>query len=1351
MEQSPPEGFRLSPQQHRLWLLQEGEGGRVYGAGCVAVLVGPLRVDVLKSALDQLAQHCEILRTTFQCLPGMTLPVQVIHEDPLYRYGESDAVAWETGQTRAEVGRLLAHTSYDLEQGPLFGLALRKLSPRENLLVMTLPALLADGPTMENLLQLLAQFYATALASSDRGQSFSEEMLQYADVAQWLHELLEVEDAGAGKAHWQNASSISGLRGRLSLEREPPLPQPGFQPATLAFEVAPDLARDLRALAARQDKPVATVLLAGWQLWLLHHLDWTKTAVSVTGTGRNYEELVEVSGLLAKELPLAVDPEEAAHATFLEWLESVSQSLKRAEQWQEYYQWSSLAKASAGGEEVEDSVYFHPFAFGEQTYGSGYDAAGVRFRMERRFAQIDRYKLKLLCEDGPSERLELALAYDPAIFAEELILLYRDQLLTLLHQIPRSHGERAAKLSLLSENERRAILGEFNDTATPYPRDQTVHRCFSARVTGGAGGYPVVYEEGNGEVSLPLADLERRARWLAQELVRRGIGPADVVGLLLHRSAQAAVAIMGILGTGAAYLPLDPALPEERLGYLLEDSAAGALITRGSLIERIAHPPERTICLDRLSIDSESDTPSWPPPSPCLGSDLPAYIIYTSGSTGLPKGCRITHRSALNYLFWVKNSYIPHQDAGYFGLFTSLSFDFTLTTILGALLFGQGLHIYPPERDIPAILSHAFSGQTPIDTIKLTPSHIGLLEHLNPRESNIRTIILGGEALSAQQVTVLRRIAPAASIFNEYGPTEATVGCILKKIDSEQAPILIGKPIANCQAYVLDVLDRLAPIGVMGDLVLAGDSLARGYDNRPDLTAARFVPSPFGLGERWYRSGDLARRMANGELEFLGRGDQQVKIRGFRIELGEVEARLLEVSWVRQAVVNTQAEAPGEARLLAYLVPGQKPEEPENALLEYLNAKLPEYMIPAAFLFMEKLPLTANGKVDRAALPSPEKLRRGLGSRYLAPRDAVERELVQIWERVLKRYPIGIRDTFFELGGHSLLAVQIMSRIQACFDLTIPLALLFQSPTIEELAVSLRRQDVALDWHPLVPIQPHGARPPLFLMPGAGGNVVYFHHLAQRLGSDQPVYGLQSVGLDGRSEPLTDVGAIAALYIEKIREVQARGPYYLGGHSFGARVASEMVQQLTRVGERVALLAVFDTTAPVFALELLGLDWDETRWMVQIAMEIEHFLGKKLGITHELLRPLAQEQQLDLLVERLKAADWWPAAADPIQIRGFMRVYKSNRQTQYVVSGEPHPVRIALFRAEKSDEDDEVLNEGMVAARRDSAWGWAAFSDQPVDVHDVPGDHVTMMTEPHVKCLAKYLKARLDAFFEGTE
>jgi amino acid adenylation domain-containing protein len=720
----------------------------------------------------------------------------------------------------------------------------------------------------------------------------------------------------------------------------------------------------------------------------------------------------------------------------------------------------------------------------------------------------------------------------------------------------------------LDRQQREKILIERNSTRSEYP-DVCVHQLFEYQASRTPEAQAVLFD---GE-SLSYSELDNRSNLLAQYLGNCGVKPGVLVGLCVNRSLDMVVALMGILKAGGAYVPLDPAYPKQRLQLILEDSQVSVLITESSLLQML---PAHSACVVLLDgHDLLVSTKNERPPEHVQPADL-AYVIYTSGSTGKPKGVQIEHRSVVNLLTSMAGRPGFSREDTLLAV-TTLSFDIAGLEIYLPLITGGRLLIASREVSSDGVRLQMLLDEFGVTVMQATPATWRLLLAAGWKGNARLKVLVGGEALSLELARNL--VSRCASVWNVYGPTETTIWSAVYKVTGrEEGSVPIGMPIANTEFHILDPELRPVQIGSEGELCIGGDGLARGYLKRPELTAEKFISDPFAVSRqaRLYRTGDLARFRADGNVEFLGRMDHQVKIRGFRIELGEIESILETHPDVQQAVVIAQEDSHGEKRLIAYVVAIAGRSHSVAELRGHLRRNLPEYMVPAAFVKLEQLPQTPNGKVDRRALPAPKPADLQLSDVFVAPRDAVERKLVSLWERVLGINPIGVKTNFFELGVHSLQAAQLFFEISKAFAKDLPISLLFKAPTIEELAGFVRPEGAAANFGTLIAIQPKGSKPPFFCVHGGAGSTLFLHTLAGHLGPNQPFYGFESEGMDGRPIQHTSIESMAAYYIEKMRQVQSEGPYYIGGYCFGGLVAFEMAQQLRHVGEQAAIVAMFN-------------------------------------------------------------------------------------------------------------------------------------------------------------------------------
>ncbi len=1028
------EGVRLSPQQRRLWSLQQADQNQSYRACCAILIEGALSRPVFNSALQSVVARLEVLRTVFQRLPGMATPIQVVTQPDVLDPDEHDLTALAPAEQEAVIERLFneaRHIPIDFEQGPLAYFSLILISADRHLLIVSLPSLCADTAALRILLQEISSAYEAAVL----GEQLPEVLVQYADLSEWQNELFEGDDTKAGRDYWLKQDHTAWSILTLPSKRQT-LPQTDFEPCTHLIPIDASLFRELQTLAARHETSLQTLLAACWQILLWRLTKQPELTVGVYSDGRNYEELQDAFGLFAKFLPLACHLEESTLLGDL--LRQLDESRLELSKWQDCFAWDHIS-------DLAD--WFIPACFEWDRQVEDCHSAGLSFSIFRQYVCFDRFELKLSCFQREAE-LTAELHYDAGSFDVEEIARLAEQFQTLLADVVCRPHVAIGELKIVSDAERQRLLQEFNETTVPYPDEKCVHQVFEAQVERNAGAVALICED----QELTYGELNARANQLAHHLRRLGVGPEVLVGLCVERSVEMIVGLLGILKAGGVYVPLDPAFPTARLKQILSDAQPPVVLTQAHLAAGL--PPHEGQCLrlddDWAAIADESDEN----PSVAITSKNLVYVIYTSGSTGIPKGVAVEHKQLLNYTHAVLERLALPLPAS-FATASTFAADLGNTAIFPALCSGGCLNVILPERfSDPEALADYLS-QHPVDCLKIVPSHLAALLDCSRPESILpgRRLILGGEASGWALVEKLRTLAPDCRILNHYGPTETTVGVLTYllddlPVDSRSATLPLGYPLANVQVYVLDARLEPVPIWATGEVYIGGANVTRGYYHSPEQTAAKFVANPFAKepGGRLYRTGDLARYLPDGAIEFLGRRDHQVKIRGFRIELGEIEATLSSHPLVQQSIALVSDE-----RLVTYVVPAQEPAPAVDELRRWLSERLPHYMVPATFLILESVPLTPSGKVDRLALPAPA----ASAQVFVPPRTTIEEVVAGIWMEVLKVGQVSIHDHFFEIGGHSLLATQVISRLRAIFQIEIPVRRLFEHPRLAELAAAV--------------------------------------------------------------------------------------------------------------------------------------------------------------------------------------------------------------------------------------------------------------------------------------------------------
>ncbi|MEH2456005.1 non-ribosomal peptide synthetase [Nostoc sp.] len=1033
------QGFQLSPLQKRLWLLQQNSS--VYLTNCAILIEDNLQVNILKASLQKVIDRNEILRTSFHKTRGIKIPIQVVENHVCLSWNEITF-------SEADIDNLLQEFSQqniDWQKSSLLHTTLIKLSDNKHILLVNLPTMCADLASLNNLLAEISYCYSASLLGDD----LTDEQLQYADISAWQNELIEAEETLARRKYWQQLEISTFDTFKLSFEHQFSQEQE-FKPQFLKLSIPSELINKIEGIVQSNQSSTSVFFLACWLILLWRLTDESKPTIGLGCNGRNYEELKAAIGLLSKYLPLSCELTESDH--FSDILNKISASTDELTEWQESFAWEQIAETNQDNTEQP----FFPFCFDFEEAASHYNAGDILFTIYKKYACIDRFKVKLACDRTRDHTVNAEFHYDTNLFFQADIQRLANQWQTLLMSAITNPSATISQLNILSDHERQQILIDFNNTQTTELQYECIHHWFEEQCNSTPDNIAVVFED----QQLTYQELNTRANQLAHYLQKLGVKPDVLVGIYLERSFWMVIGLLGILKAGAAYVPLDPSYPAERQAYIIADTHTPLVLTQQHLAAGLATDKVQLLCIDSdWSVIAEEKTENLV--TQTTYENL-AYVIYTSGSTGKPKGTLITHQGLVNYLSWCTQAYTVEQGSGTL-VHSPLGFDLTVTSLFSPLLVGRQVELLPENQGIEA-LSCALRRSSNLSLVKITPSHLELLKgQLSPEEvaNCTRAFIIGGENLLAEKLVFWQDFAPDTMLINEYGPTETVVGCCVYQVPNNQrdsGSIPIGKPIANTQLYVLDKHWQPVPIGVVGELYIAGLGLARGYLNRPELTAQKFIPNPFSnkAGERLYKTGDLACYRPDGTLEFLGRIDNQVKIRGFRIELGEIEAVLDQHPEVEELVVIAHEDVDNEKRLVAYLVVKQQPGPSTSELRRYLLEKLPAYMVPAAFIKLDALPLTPNGKVDYRALPEQAQL--DLEENYMAPQSELEQIITNIWQELLHVEKVGIHHNFFDIGGHSLLMVQVHSKLQKVLNRDISMLNMFEFPTISKFAKYLSQE-----------------------------------------------------------------------------------------------------------------------------------------------------------------------------------------------------------------------------------------------------------------------------------------------------
>lgn len=1291
-------------------------------------LIGALDEAALERALNLVIARHEPLRTTFSLedddvhqVIADTLEVSL----PVVRIQAArDEDVW--AQLHEALERDGARP-FDLAAGPLMRPTLYRVDATTHALTLILHHTVFDGWSVGILLDELGAFYDAVTAGRQADLPALE--IQFADFAEWQRERLDSEASRPGLDYW--GRQLEGAPRHIALPFDRPAGPGTARRGRIVRATAPVALRaELGTLCRTEHCTLFMVLMSAFAVVLHRYARQSDVLIGTPVAGRTREEFESLIGVFINTVLIRSRVDDTT--TFSDLVRLIRTATLDAQTHQDipFDRVQDLMQRDGGGDRFQLQVLLALQSATPEPKGFGGLDVSL-FWGHNGTAKNDLF-LNLI-DDSAGLRYELE--YDCDLFDESTARRLLDSFEVVLEAAAAGPGTPIVVMPILSDDD-RSLMARTNATAAPYPSDATVHALFEAQTARTPDRLAVAF----GDRRCSYAELNRRANRIAQTLRRHGAGPGMLVGLCVTRSDEMVAAVLGVLKSGAAYVPIDPNYPAERIALVLEDSGAPLLLTEAALAPSLPASRAEVILLEDLDATSE------PVAGPEATAEDLAYVLYTSGSTGRPKGVEVPHRAFVNFLVAMQKEPGFSQHDWLLAV-TTLSFDIAGLELLLPLVSGGSLTVAPWDAVMDPRQLQALLEGSRITVMQATPITWRMLLEAGWAGNHDLTILCGGEAMPSELAAALR--SRCAALWNMYGPTETTIWSLVRRIVDDT--IDIGTPIANTDVVVVDDHMQPAPVGVPGELLIGGDGLARGYHGRADLTADRFVAHPIFPVRRAYRTGDLCRWRADGRIDYLGRLDHQVKIRGFRIELGEIETQLAQHQDVRQAVVVAREDRPGDRRLVAYVTvtPGAAPSS--EALRAHLARTLPEYMLPSAFVTMHVLPQTPNGKIDRKALPEPTGDVAAVAEAFVAPRTPTEEQLAAVWSQVLEMPRIGTTDNFFHLGGHSLMAIRLFARIRDVMELELPFGLLLQHPTIGALAAAIDQQrGMRSDAPPvsaLTALRPTGSRPPIFFTHGIGGEVWSFTALTRHLGDDQPVYGLQPVH-DPAGHELSVVD-IAGRYIQEIRTVSPRGPYLLGGHCAGAAVAFEMARQLRAAGEDVGLVAVIDY------------------WLVDT-------IDRRLHVrTVDFLRNLPRWIQDDLVrvspatvwgrvksAGRILAAKWRraltrsePSDAGPsIDIRDRLGMW---RFPDYQVAALERAFKMFQeYKPQPYDGDILLIRARtlpLFPVRVAPDMGWRSIVSGAVTIRDVAGSHETILQEPLVEGVAAVLREQVDRVMsEGT-
>ena len=1317
--------FPMSFAQQGMWLLQQMlPDPAAYNVPKAFRFSGRVDREHVRASLRVISERHEVLRTGLvmqwedlvqQVADAKDFPLPWREVDLRSTAIPERASVWQ------QVLEEEARRAFDLAEAPLWRILWIQLAEDDQVLAFTFHHSIMDESSVRLLFQELSCLYHAG--GNEELAGLPELPMQYADFAIWQRERLRGKEMEAQRNFW--SEQLRDLPPDLDLRCGIPKPlHRSGRGAIQSFRLAGEVAARLNVLSREENATSFMTALAAYQVWLYRFTGQDDLVVATPITGRERREFQNLIGFFLNTLPIRCRMK--GHQGFEEILRQVRQTVLDAFDHARLPFEEMVELAVKEREAHSQPLHQVMFVFVEQVLPQLIldQAKGHLVPMHNHTSKCD-----LIFSVKASERgWDCQLEYACDIFTEEEAGRMAGHLKELLEAIAEAPRKPIDQLRLMPDSERHRLLVEWNQTGRNYPRDKCAHQIFEEQVNRA----PEAVALQSGDVCLSYQEVNVRANRLAHHLRSLGVAPDVLVGLCTERSVEMIIALLGILKAGGAYVPLDPKLPIERLRVLLHETNASLVLCQRLWRDRMVSLAGESSqggqvlgledLLESLEGSDSSDLPCTNKPG-----DL-AYVMFTSGTTGKPKGVMVPHRGIVRLV--VDPDYVELGPADVLLQFAPISFDASTFEIWGSLLNGAKLVLPPSESFDLAELGSAITGHG-VTTLWLTAALFHQMVELQPAAlAGVRQLLAGGDVLSPARVRDYLEMPGHGRLINGYGPTENTTFTCCGVFDEASqvgASVPIGRPIAGTTVYILDKQGEPVPPGVAGELHAGGDGLARGYLNAPELTQGKFVADPFSMDPeaRLYKTGDLARWRPDGTIEFLGRFDHQVKIRGYRIELGEIEHALRGCPGVSDAVVVVSEAESGDKQLFAYLVDTASPQADPASVRARLCSTLPEYMLPNAFVWLDQLPLTPNGKVERNKLPAPDQS---------YPKDAqpsdqasslLELELIRIWERFFHRSGIGRNDNFFDLGGHSLQAARLAAEVEKLLDRKVPIATLFQSPTIASFARRLTDDNWAPAWSSLVPLQPSGSKPPLFLIHGWGGDVYGFLDLARAMKNDRPIYGVQAVGLDGLAPRHTSVEEMARHYAREIRSLQPEGPYHLAGFSLGGWIAYAVAQELSSEGGTVAFLGLLDTHAT-----------SHVPMKAYLGTLLPHF-RKRLGVH------LRQWRELPLAERGRYFLGRWNALSYLI-LRKRSRTQlptESSRDIQMEDQPDYYYVASALYRPKVySGHVDFFAAETSTPSLHAF---WKRMAHGGVSIHHVSGTHGTMLATANIESLAKSMEAAL--------
>ncbi|WP_307894581.1 non-ribosomal peptide synthetase [Bacillus swezeyi] len=1114
-------------------------------------LKGLLDIEAFTMSLSQLAERHDILRTHFYT-EWKDQPLQIVFRSKRIETIVEDIRSMNKQQRSEFIAAFVQKDKargFDLTRDALMRVSILQTEEDQARLIWSFHHILMDGWCLP---LITKEVFETYYAILERRKPKRGAVTPYSRYIEWLDE----QDHKQAAAYWRDY--LDGYEGQTVLLKEQPSNQAkGYEKGEHAFRLGKQLTEEIKRAASRHQVTVNTWIQTAWGL-LLQRYNGSQDVVFgtvVSGRPADIQGIESMVGLFINTIPVRIDTQ--PEMTVAQVLKTNQERALASQPYETYPLYEIQTQTEQKQQLISHIMVFENYPVEEQMEHMKQNHTAldiIDFHLE----EHTHYDFNFIVM--PAGETEIHFVYNANVYDQASVERMQAHFMQIIKQMVNDPAIGVQELDMLAADERSLLIETFNDTLAEYPKEKTIHQLFEEQAERTPEQVAIVFED----KKLTYRQLNEQANQLARTLRAKGVRADRLTAIISKHNIELVVGILAVLKAGGAYVPIDPDYSEHRIQYILDDSNAEIVLTQSHLQQRLAHAG-MIVQLDEESSYHEDASNL----EPLSHANHLAYVIYTSGSTGKPKGVLIEHQGLTNYIWWAVRVYVKGEKTT-FPLYSSIAFDLTVTSIFTPLISGNAIIVYGGEDR--ATLVSSIVQDPRVDIIKLTPAHLQLLNEMNiPDECRIRKMIVGGDKLSTRLAQgISEQFQNQIEIFNEYGPTETVVGCMIYSYNPQKdrrESVPIGTAAANMNIYLLDAGMKPVPIGVPGEIYISGAGVARGYLNRPELTAEKFVEHPFAAGEKMYKTGDVARWLPDGHMEYLGRIDHQVKIRGYRIEMGEIEAALLQVESVKEAVVIALEEE-GSKQLCAYLV-GDESLKTLQLKQQLLN-KLPAYMIPAYFVRVEEMPLTANGKINRKALPAPDG-NMPTGTEYAAPETLIEKQLSEIWKDVLAHSNLGIKDNFFDVGGHSLKVLQLIHQINAVMGIKLHYHAVYDSPTIETMASAI--QAAALEGKTdsvFVKLNQNGSIPVFCFPPLIGYGLVY-NEMANRLDGDCVVYAADFIEEPSHEKPIID------RYVESMISIQEQGPFVLLGYSSGSNLAFEVAKALEQRGRAVSDVMMLDS------------------------------------------------------------------------------------------------------------------------------------------------------------------------------